>query len=94
MTPEKQLEKSLENVQAYKRLFSTDDGILVMQDLMIRSGFLHSGHVPGDPYSSANNEGKRELFIYIMNKVQASPEDIRKKIEHVTQVHREESFYE
>jgi len=86
-------EKSLETVQSYKRLFSSDDGILVLEDLMINSRFLNTTHVQGDPYSSANNEGRRELFIYIMNKIQASPEDMRKRIEQLANKQREEDFY-
>lgn len=89
----KQLEKSIEILKSYKRLFDTEDGETVLNDIMTNSGFLNPIHVVGDPYSSANNEGKRELFLYILQKVTADPSDILNRISRIKEQQKGE-FYE
>lgn len=89
MDEEKILSKQIDLLNSYKKLFSTDDGIKVLSDLMKKSCILASTHVPGDPYSSANNEGKREMILYILQVLETEPEKMRERIKQV----KEEDYF-
>lgn len=52
----------------YKRVFNTDDGQLVLEDLKQR-GFEYVPSFAGDPYHSAFNEGKRAVVIHIQTQL-------------------------
>jgi len=89
MDEKKVLRKQIDLLNCYKRVFETDDGKKVLNDLIKKSCFLMSTHVPGDPYSSANNEGKREIVLYILKVLETKPEMLRERIEQV----KEEDYY-
>lgn len=90
---DKRLEKSIEVLNAYKRLFSTTDGEIVLNDLMSISCFLTPTHVVQDTASTANNEGKRELFLYILRNLTTDSKEILKRIERIKEQQQEEDFY-
>ena len=50
--------------QAYKRLISTDDGVIVLEDLE-RRAFVRSSAFHHDPFQHAHNEGRRSLVLHI-----------------------------
>lgn len=50
----------------YKSVFTSERGKNVLKDLMKRSSFISSSHVPGDPYTSAYNEGARGVVVHIL----------------------------
>lgn len=52
-------------LNAYRRLFSTEDGQLVLRDLM-RSCRLYSPSVGKDPYETYFNEGMRAVVLRVM----------------------------
>jgi len=63
---EKEIPQHLLDLQrAYKSFFSTDDGQLVIYDLMKKGHFL-SPTVGSSPEISNRNEGQRELVLYIL----------------------------
>lgn len=61
--------------QAYRDVFGSVPGQRVMADLMAKAGVLASSFQPadGDPYWTAFNEGRRDLFVYILKKVNPEP---------------------
>ena len=62
--------KRAELVQAYKRLFMTDDGKIVCNDLEMFCGFLAtSTNVNWNPYQTMFAEGKRRVFLRIHRKI-------------------------
>lgn len=79
-------------LKAYKRVFSTEDGILVMNDLIEVGGVLKSSHVPNDPYGTAYNEGWRSLTLHLLNRLSINPNDVRKMHEDNIK-HRTEEDY-
>ena len=58
--------KRQELMQAYKRLFQTDDGKMILEDLERFCGFLKtSTNVQWNPYQTMFSEGKRRVFLRI-----------------------------
>jgi len=51
---------------AYRRTFNTDDGQRVLDDLMKRFSFSATTFIPGDPHTSAFNEGQRAAVLLIV----------------------------
>lgn len=54
-------------MEAYKRLFKTEDGELVLYDMAKTSGFLSDNQYKSD-IEMAYNEGKRAVFVELMHK--------------------------
>jgi len=54
---------------AYRRLFASEDGAVVFQDLCQRTGFLNSG-IGSDSQDTAYRAGLRDAFAYILDRVQ------------------------
>ena len=75
------VKRSLANVQDYQKTFSTVHGKKVLQDLMMRSGMRSCNFVPSDPYSTAFNEGNRQIVLYVLQKLNI---DIKKLEEMLT----------
>ena len=46
-------------------------------------GFMVPSHVEGDPYSTAFNEGSRNVVIQILSKVRMDLVALEKEIEHI-----------
>jgi hypothetical protein len=55
--------KALKKVSAYKRLFSSPDGIVVMKDL--EAAFDQALNVPGDSHATHVRVGNYEVLQYI-----------------------------
>jgi len=72
--------KRKEIILAYRRLFNTEDGKLVLNDMCKMCHFNASTFDP-DPYQSANNEGKREVILRIMRTVESDPRELFKFLE-------------
>jgi hypothetical protein len=53
-------------MSAYIDLFKSDLGQDVLKDLIKSTFFLNTTHVPGDPYTTAFNEGQRALVSRIL----------------------------
>lgn len=60
-------------IYAYKRLFDTEDGKIVLKD-MARSCHFDDSTFTGDPYETAFREGERHLFLRIIRTINADPE--------------------
>ena len=69
-----------EKIKAYKRLFSTDDGKAVLEDLLARYGFDENGVErigvrPGQTHADlALIEGMKEVLRYVLRTRNANPE--------------------
>lgn len=55
-----------ETIKAYKRLFTTEDGKLILADL---KDSLNDGtsFVPGEPHGTSFNEGARSVYLGILD---------------------------
>ena len=64
-----QQRQSVDKINSYKKLFASDDGKIVLYDLMKESYMLSS---TADPIShlASRNEGKREIMIYILRMIE------------------------
>ncbi len=59
---------------AYKVVAATQEGQIMIADLMRRFGFArHTTHVPGDPERGTINEGSRLVLIHIGRQIDADP---------------------
>lgn len=68
--------------QAYRRSFdpATPDGRALLQDL---ATYCHVGaptFVPGDPYASAHAEGRRDVYLHIVQLAELDPADFPKLV--------------
>ena len=59
--------KQAERIQAYKRLFQTDDGKIILADLESFCGFNNTSVSEHDPnvYQTFFAEGKRRVYLRI-----------------------------
>ena len=65
MFKNKRRQQRIDTMRCYKTVFASDDGLVVLFDLMKTSHLLKPTN--GDPL----NEGKRELALYIMTMIEA-----------------------
>lgn len=54
----------------YKKVFGTDDGNIVLDDLSKRCHYKSTTNVKGDSHESAFYEGQRAAFIFILNMIE------------------------
>jgi hypothetical protein len=64
----------------YRFVFGTEAGRRVFLDLMDFCKLLQPVHTPGDQVETTINEGKRNVFLYIMANVNPVKEDRAKFI--------------
>lgn len=62
-------------IYAYQRLFKTEDGQIVLKDLMRSCHFDQPSFDP-DPYRTAFNEGERHLLLRILKTINSDPEQL------------------
>lgn len=62
------LKKQAASIADYAELFKSDIGQKVLYDLLRCHGVLGACHVPGDPYSTAFNDGARSVVLRIMKR--------------------------
>ena len=61
---------------AYKELFASPAGQIVMTHLVAKFGFINkTTFVPGDPMHSAIYEGQRSVMVYIGQQLAWSPDN-------------------
>ena len=70
--------KTLEEqvLQAYKNIFATSDGRLVLQDLRGFCGIQAPSFIPGEPDTTACNEGHKMVFWHILELLEEQEENI------------------
>ncbi len=68
---------------AYRRVFDTPDGKLVFKDMARFCFAAETTHVPGDPQTSAANEGARCVFLHIAAMCRLSREECIDMIQQV-----------
>ena len=73
--------RSLATVSAYKHVFlGSVEGKKVLWDLMKKNFMIGVTHVPGDPCSTAYNEGCRVSILEILKKIGTNTEKLEKMI--------------
>ncbi len=72
-------EKVLSLVKSYKHVFATEDGKRVLEHL-VRTYMLKTSHVEGDAYSTAFNEGARNVVLFILQKLRINLEELREML--------------
>ena len=70
----------LRRTKLYKKKFSDKEGQELLRFLAIEAGAYTQSFVPGDPYATAFNEGKRHLYSHIIGVMNIDEEVIRKAI--------------
>jgi hypothetical protein len=67
----KQFEKQVQQLrEAYKQIFNSDEGKLVLSDLEKRCHFWSTTNVKGDSHESAYMEGQRSVLLFIKSMLQ------------------------
>ncbi len=66
---EQEFAKYRAKVEAYKRLFATDDGKVVLADLKYMYHMNGTTITPGDAYGTHYHEGQRTVVLGIQNKI-------------------------
>lgn len=67
---------------AYKRVFSTEDGKTVLDDMMMHSGFLE-GKYEGDPNDVVFREGVRSHMARTLKMLVFDPRQFREYVERL-----------
>lgn len=66
---------------AYKRVFDTPDGQLILRH-WIRTGYvLDPTYCPGDPHETAHREGTRRFVLSVLREVNINDAQLLKMIE-------------
>jgi len=61
-------------ILAYKSVAATDEGRIVIADLVRKFGFSRtSTFVPGDPHRTSLNEGQRSVMVHFGVMIDADP---------------------
>ena len=67
----KQFEKQVQQLrEAYKQIFNSDEGKLILSDLEKRCHFWSTTNVKGDSHESAYMEGQRSVLLFIKSMLQ------------------------
>ena len=59
-------EKEKKRLADYRTIFKGPQGERVLADLCHRHGIFDPCHVPGDPYSTAYNDGRRSVVVDLL----------------------------
>lgn len=70
--------KSLALKRCYEFLLGTREGKAVLRDLAMEAYLVQTTMVAGDPGLTAFNEGRRSLFLHIINRLEMRPVDVHK----------------
>ena len=71
MSDLKQFQKQLTEIkEAYKMIFDSDDGKIVLSDLEKRCHFWSTTNIKGDSHESAYMEGQRSVLLFIKSMLQ------------------------
>lgn len=66
-------------IRAYRDVFASDQGKLILKDL-IKECHVASPVMAEDTNETFFNEGKRNVFLYIMNRTNLDPDEVFKRI--------------
>jgi hypothetical protein len=61
----------------YRRTFSGKDGEAVLEDLKRRCSIARTPFVPGQPDTTAFNNGRQSVFMHIQNMVTSDPDALK-----------------
>lgn len=75
----------------YKTLFDKDNeaGSKVLADLFGFCNMDKSSFIPGDPYTTAYNEGMRRVFLRILGMVRMDERDMQELMKQIKEMERE-----
>jgi len=62
----------------YKKIFKSNEGILVMEDLEKRCHFMSTTNVKGDSHESAYMEGQRSVLLFIKSMLQEENKNVKR----------------
>ena len=86
---ENHLKQDIRIKSAYKKTFGTEEGQIVLMDLMQSLGAM-STTFDKDPYVSAFNEGKREAVLSIIHTIEMDLETYQKQMKSA--IEQQEAF--
>ncbi len=66
----------LRALQAYRRVFATDDGRRVLADLVKASGLMTGAHVEGDSHATHVNIGKQWMVQRVLGFLKMTPDEL------------------
>ena len=66
----------------YRTIFEGPQGQRVLADLCHRHGIFDPCHVPGDPYSTAYNDGRRSVVVDLLRYLGTDLERLDNLLEH------------
>ena len=69
--------------QDYKATFESPTGQEVLKDLMKFAKFCDTSYVPGDPTTTAYNEGMRRIILRILSIMEKDPEKHQEMITNI-----------
>ena len=85
---QRQAQHQADLIESYKKFFDTEDGKVVLYDLMKKGYFLSSTLGP-TPIETHRNEGMREIVVYILEILEKNPEDLREFIKEGSDTEQE-----
>lgn len=65
-------------ITAYKEVFRTDRGKIVLQDLFDKCGLMKLSFFKDNPTVTAYNEGRRSIAVFIAGLLKLTTEDLDK----------------
>lgn len=74
-------DRLLRRTRLYKKVFSGDDGMDVLKFLAEEAGAYRPSFVANDPYTTAFNEGKRQMYSHIIGVLNQNEEVIRRALQ-------------
>ena len=82
----------LATISDYKKTFGSPEGRRVLFHLMKVHGVMLTSHVEGDPYSTAFNEGGRNVVIQILRKMRMDLKEMEKLIEQESEMEEDDEW--
>lgn len=80
--PTKRAQRADATIRAYRRLFSTEDGKIVLEDLM-KSNFIGHTIVGNDVHHTYFNEGARSVILRIIQTCGMEENQLKILIDHM-----------
>ena len=75
-------EKEKKRLADYRTIFEGPQGQRVLADLCHRHGIFDPCHVPGDPHSTAYNDGRRSVVVDLLRYLGTDLERLDNLLEH------------
>lgn len=74
-------ERFLRRTKCYKTVFNTKEGQEALKYLADEAGAYRPSFVSGDPYQTAFNEGKRQMYNHIIGILNQDEEIVRRALQ-------------